>query len=37
VYEQVRRVLSASLIQAEVERFLIEISIHWMVFGKSEP
>jgi len=31
VYEQVRRVLSASHIQAEVERFLIEITIYWMI------
>jgi hypothetical protein len=30
MHEQVRRILSAPLIQAEVERFLIEISIHRM-------
>jgi hypothetical protein len=30
MHEQVRRILSASLIQAEVERFVIEITIHWM-------
>jgi len=33
VYEQVRRVLSTSHIQAEVERFLIEIAIYWMIYG----
>ena len=33
VYEQVRRVLSTSRIQAEVERFLIEIAIYWMIMA----
>ena len=33
VYEQVRRVLSTSRIQAEVERFLIEITIYWIIHG----